>query len=273
MGLNPVWRKSLVLAALGRGWREGADLAEIEATRRLLIEDMRILEGIAPESGAYLNEVRVLRLFTVPRLVLNPLSRARRHRNTNSTGRNRSSGLTTISSEPSSRSGIRIRCSLCTKASDQTSGTQISSVESETTSNYRTALLRNLGVGCVQSASHFMIHVLYLRLECTDLTLSSVSTCFTGRAQPDPKDETRSVGCPRIRYAVIEGCTRGDVINAQLSSLSLAPSYPVGGSSASAIGVSALGRGPTGGDTRERYSHGSLNEPPIIFSRHTCPHA
>jgi len=68
MGLNPVWRSSLVLAALGRGWREGANLTEIEATRQLLIEDMRILEGIAPESGAYFNEVRVPCPFTVPRL-------------------------------------------------------------------------------------------------------------------------------------------------------------------------------------------------------------
>ena len=107
-------------------------------------------------------------------------------------------------------------------------------------------------MGCVQSASHFIIHALYLRLECTNLTLSSVSTCFKGRTQPNLKDESRSVGCPRIRYALIEGCTRGDVINAQLSSL--APSYPVGGSSASAIGVSAIGRSPTSGETRERYT-------------------
>jgi len=55
----------------------------------------------------------------------------------NLTGRNRSSGLTTISSEPSSRNTIRIPCSLCTEVLDQTSGTQISSAESETASDYR----------------------------------------------------------------------------------------------------------------------------------------
>ena len=66
MGLNPVWRNSLVLVDLGRSWREGAGLTEIEATRQLLVEDMRILEGIAPESGAYLNEVRVPHLFHGP---------------------------------------------------------------------------------------------------------------------------------------------------------------------------------------------------------------
>ena len=68
MGLNPVWRNGLALVYLSRTWQEGATLTEIEATRQLLIEDMRILEGIAPESGAYLNEVRVPRLSTVPRL-------------------------------------------------------------------------------------------------------------------------------------------------------------------------------------------------------------
>ena len=68
MGLNPVWRNSLAFVAIGRSWREGADLTEIEATRQLLVEDMRTLEGIAPESGAYFNEVRVSRLFTIPRL-------------------------------------------------------------------------------------------------------------------------------------------------------------------------------------------------------------
>jgi len=136
MGLNPVWRSSLAFVAIGRSWRDGADLEEIDATRQLLIQDMRILEGIAPESGAYLNEVRVPRLFVVPDPVLNSLSRARRLRDMNSTGRNRSSGLTTISSEPSSGSTIRIRCSLCTKVSHQTSGMQTSSAQSEAASNY-----------------------------------------------------------------------------------------------------------------------------------------
>ena len=117
-------------------------MTEIEAARQLLIQDMKTLEGIAPESGAYFNEVRVPRLFTVLRLSSlekkNIPSRACRRRDMNSTGRDRSSGLTTISSERSSRSGIRIRCSSFTKASDRTSGTQISSAESEIAPNHRT---------------------------------------------------------------------------------------------------------------------------------------
>jgi len=54
----------LVLTAIGTTWRDGANLTEIEAARQLFIQDMKILEGIAPESGAYFNEVRIPCLFT-----------------------------------------------------------------------------------------------------------------------------------------------------------------------------------------------------------------
>jgi len=63
-GLNPAWRNSLAFTSIRTTWREGADLTEIEAARQLLIQDMKILEGIAPESGAYFNEVRVTCLFS-----------------------------------------------------------------------------------------------------------------------------------------------------------------------------------------------------------------
>ena len=65
MGLNPAWRNSLALLFIGTSWRDGAGPTEIEAARQVLVQDMRILEGIAPESGAYLNKVGVPRLFTV----------------------------------------------------------------------------------------------------------------------------------------------------------------------------------------------------------------
>ena len=58
-GLNPAWRKSLVYATLGTSWQDGANSTQIDTARQLLIQDKKILEGIAPESGAYLNEVRV----------------------------------------------------------------------------------------------------------------------------------------------------------------------------------------------------------------------
>ena len=57
-GLNPAWRKSLVFTGVSITWQDGASLTEIQAARQLLIQEMNILKGIAPESGAYLNEVR-----------------------------------------------------------------------------------------------------------------------------------------------------------------------------------------------------------------------
>ena len=56
-GLNPVWRKSLAYTVLSTAWEDGANSTEIAAARQLLIRDMKILEAIAPDSGAYLNEV------------------------------------------------------------------------------------------------------------------------------------------------------------------------------------------------------------------------
>ena len=56
-GLNPAWRNSLVYTALGTSWQGGANSTVIEGARQLLIQDMKIIEGIAPDSGAYLNEV------------------------------------------------------------------------------------------------------------------------------------------------------------------------------------------------------------------------
>ena len=134
----------MVYTTLGTGWQDGATLAEIEVARQLLIQDMKILEGIAPESGAYFNEVRFPRPRSRcpdPVLVFLPicLSPPRcacfyRLRDTNSTGRNHSSAVTTISSELSSRNTIPTLFSLFTRVSDQMSGTQISSPKYEAAS-------------------------------------------------------------------------------------------------------------------------------------------
>ena len=59
MGLNPAWRNSLVFTLLGAAWEDGANLTEIDAARQVLIQNMKTLEAIAPESGAYFNEVRL----------------------------------------------------------------------------------------------------------------------------------------------------------------------------------------------------------------------
>ena len=133
MGLNPAWRKSLVYTVVTTGWQDGANLTEINAARQSLIQDMKTLEGIAPKSGAYLNEVRHPRLSTILQLTF-ILSRVCRLRDTNSTGRNPSLALTTINSEPSSRNTTQTPCFSFTKVSGQTSGTQISSARSEVAS-------------------------------------------------------------------------------------------------------------------------------------------
>ena len=66
-GLNPAWRNSLVYTTLGTSWQDGASLTEINIARQLLIQNMKVLEGISPESGAYFNEVRLPRLSTTLR--------------------------------------------------------------------------------------------------------------------------------------------------------------------------------------------------------------
>jgi len=62
-GLNPAWRKSLVFTGVSITWQDSASLTEIQAARQLLIQEMNTLKGIAPESGAYLNEVRESHAF------------------------------------------------------------------------------------------------------------------------------------------------------------------------------------------------------------------
>jgi hypothetical protein len=56
----------LVYATVGASWPDGANETEINAARQVLVQDMKILEAIAPDSGAYLNEVTDLRFENVP---------------------------------------------------------------------------------------------------------------------------------------------------------------------------------------------------------------
>ena len=67
MGLNPAWRNSLAYTIIITSWEDGANLTEINAARQRLIQDMKTLEAIAPESGAYFNEVRFPQRFTILR--------------------------------------------------------------------------------------------------------------------------------------------------------------------------------------------------------------
>ena len=56
-GLNPAWRKALAYAVTEITWDEGTPSSEINAMRTDFKTSMAKLEGLAPGSGAYLNEV------------------------------------------------------------------------------------------------------------------------------------------------------------------------------------------------------------------------
>jgi len=55
-GLNPAWRKALVLTSAGFIWTDGMSSSEISALRAEFKQTMVKYESIAPNSGAYLNE-------------------------------------------------------------------------------------------------------------------------------------------------------------------------------------------------------------------------
>ena len=59
-GLNPAWRKALIHTVAGAGWADDAPLVEIDAAKERVKEYTRALEKLAPNSGAYFNEVSVL---------------------------------------------------------------------------------------------------------------------------------------------------------------------------------------------------------------------
>ena len=172
MGFNPAWRNSLAFVVIGTTWRDGADLTEIEATRQILVQDMRILEGIAPESGAYFNEVRVPRLFTSHRTQFFSVStRCRapvgieiRIRLEEIVLRDSLRQAPSHQAEVRSRFDFprsrRYRIRRVGRRSRLPSLKQL-----QTTEPTGAALVRTWGVGCVLRVSPFTIHVLYQGLE------------------------------------------------------------------------------------------------------------
>lgn len=57
-GINPAWRKAAVHIVGGATWADGTTSDEINALRAALSERNAQLRALAPESGAYFNEVR-----------------------------------------------------------------------------------------------------------------------------------------------------------------------------------------------------------------------
>ena len=132
-GLNPAWRNSLAYTIVGAAWQDGANSTQIDAARQRLIQDMKTLEGIAPESGAYSNEVKTQKKTP---LAFHSYIFPFRLLDMNSTGRNPSLALTMTNSSPSSGNTIRNRFSWFTKVSDQTSGMKVLSVAPDNIGRY-----------------------------------------------------------------------------------------------------------------------------------------
>ena len=57
-GVNPAWRNALIHTVFGEIWPDGASLETIVAAQRSVREGVRVLEKLAPDSGAYFNEVK-----------------------------------------------------------------------------------------------------------------------------------------------------------------------------------------------------------------------
>lgn len=57
-GINPAWRKANVHVLTGALWDEGATSEFIDAQRQDLARRTANMRALAPESGAYFNEVR-----------------------------------------------------------------------------------------------------------------------------------------------------------------------------------------------------------------------
>ena len=58
-GLNPAWRQAGAHAVFGITWPDGASAALIQSLRDDLEKRLALVRALAPESGAYFNEVRV----------------------------------------------------------------------------------------------------------------------------------------------------------------------------------------------------------------------
>jgi hypothetical protein len=57
-GLNPAWRKTLANIIHIDAWPEGVSSSELKRIRERVQSNQRELTALAPDSGAYFNEVR-----------------------------------------------------------------------------------------------------------------------------------------------------------------------------------------------------------------------
>ena len=57
MGLNPAWRTALLHTIFATGWVEGTPVDVIDGLIDQVRQNMTTLRALAPDSGAYFNEV------------------------------------------------------------------------------------------------------------------------------------------------------------------------------------------------------------------------
>ena len=119
-GINPAWREAAAHAPFGVAWPEGTTSEEIEAIRDSLKSTLATLRALAPESGAYLNEVSMQGLI----LRVTVLRSNHRLRHLSRTQRILSSVHTTSSSGLSRQFTTPTICSLSRRVSRRMSGTR-----------------------------------------------------------------------------------------------------------------------------------------------------
>ena len=61
-GVNPAWRDAVVLYYCGVTWEDGTSSSDIQGLISQLKGWIRALHDVAPNDGAYFNEVRLIRL-------------------------------------------------------------------------------------------------------------------------------------------------------------------------------------------------------------------
>ena len=63
IGMNPAWRDTVTHFVAGQGWPDGTPAEEVEAIRAHVTHNVTgALRKLAPDSGAYFNEVSPLRI-------------------------------------------------------------------------------------------------------------------------------------------------------------------------------------------------------------------
>ena len=64
MGLNPAWRKALAHVYIDITWDDGSPTEVINKQIQEMIDRTKILDKLSVDSGSYINEVCISRIFS-----------------------------------------------------------------------------------------------------------------------------------------------------------------------------------------------------------------